>query len=130
VILAGTAPRLDPATVGAAFTRLAGAHTADIARRFLAGDVSLGDEYDAYCLPLYATAPLDPDLFSRSLANEALSVHFKREWNAMDLRPGLSGVHCQCLSSVPNSIRSVRRPPWQNWFKHCPCKYTFAASRR
>jgi proline iminopeptidase len=97
VILAATAPRLDLEIVGAAFVRLGGDHAGDIARRFLAGDVSLSDEYDAHCLPLYATSPLDPDQFSRSLANGALSVHFKREWNAMDLRSGLSDVRCPVL---------------------------------
>jgi proline iminopeptidase len=97
VILAGTAPRLDLEIVGAAFARLGGDHAGDIARRFLAGDVSLGQEYDSHCLPLYATAPLDAAQLSRSLANEALSVHFKREWNAMDLRPGLARVQCPVL---------------------------------
>jgi pimeloyl-ACP methyl ester carboxylesterase len=97
VILAGTAARLDLELVGAAFARLGGNHASDIARRFLAGDVSLGEEYDAHCLRLYATTPLDPEQFSRVIANEALSVHFKREWNAMDLRPDLAGVHCPVL---------------------------------
>ena len=97
VILAGTAARVDLEIVGTAFARLGGDHVGDIARRFLAGDVSLRDEYDSHCLPLYATAPLDPDQFSRSLANEDLSVHFKREWNAMDLRRGLAGVRCPVL---------------------------------
>jgi pimeloyl-ACP methyl ester carboxylesterase len=97
VILAGTAARLDLDLVGAAFARLGGDHAGDIARRFLAGDASLSDEYDAHCLPLYATSPLDPDQFTRTLANEALSVHFKREWNATDLRPGLAAARCPVL---------------------------------
>jgi len=97
VVLAGTAPRLDLDIVGAAFARLGGDHAGDIARRFLAGDVSFGERYDSHCLPLYATTPLDPDQFARSVTNEALSVHFKREWNTMDLRQGLSGVRCPVL---------------------------------
>jgi proline iminopeptidase len=97
VVLAGTAARLDLDVVGEAFARRGGDEAGDIARRFLAGDVSLGDEYDRVCLPLYAAGPFDFELFGRVRANGALSAHFKGEWNGMDLRPGLAGVRCPVL---------------------------------
>jgi proline iminopeptidase len=97
VVLAGTAARLDLRVVGAAFARLGGDHAGEVARRFLAGDVSAGEEYEVHCFPLYATTPIDPDQFNRVSTNEALSRHFKHEWNEIDLRPGLAAVRCPVL---------------------------------
>jgi hypothetical protein len=72
-----------------------------VARQYLGGDQSLADDYTNWCMPLYATKPIEADRFSRLVVNPDLSGHFKREWNAMDLRPGLGQVACPVLAVVP-----------------------------
>ena len=97
VVLAATMASLDLDLVAAAFSVHGGQHAGEIARRFLAGDDSLGDEYDRVCLPLYATTPLGATRFSKIVVNPDLSAHFKQEWNGMDLREGLAAVECPVL---------------------------------
>jgi pimeloyl-ACP methyl ester carboxylesterase len=97
VILAGTAARLDLDLVAAAFAARGGEHAAEIARCYLAGDQSRADDYDRVCLPLYATTPVEATRFARVVVNPDLSGHFKREWNTIDLRPGLAAVECPVL---------------------------------
>ena len=42
-------------------------------------------------------ADREADRIARLVVNPELSEHFKTEWNAMDLRPGLAPVTCPVL---------------------------------
>jgi proline iminopeptidase len=97
VVLAGTSPRLDLDQVGACFAARGGERAGAVARQYLGGDQSLAGDYTALCMPLYATTLFDADRFARLVVNPDLSGHFKTEWNAMDLRPGLAQVACPVL---------------------------------
>jgi proline iminopeptidase len=97
VVLAGTSARLDLDVVAACFAARGGDRAGAVARQYLAGDQSLAADYDAVCMPLYATKPFEADRFARVIVNPDLSSHFKTEWNAMDLRSGLAQVSCPVL---------------------------------
>jgi proline iminopeptidase len=97
VVLAGTAARLDLDLVAACFAARGGDEAGAVARRYLAGDQSLADDYTALCMPLYAVKPFASDRFARLIVNPDLSRHFKAEWNAMELRSGLAQVTCPVL---------------------------------
>ncbi|MGI9645853.1 MAG: alpha/beta fold hydrolase, partial [Ilumatobacteraceae bacterium] len=93
-VLSGTSPRLDLEIIGASFARLGGEEAGVTARRFLSGDASVAEEFNALCLPLYSTRPLDPEVLGRIEMRPDVLAHFMDEWNTMDLRDGLDHVAC------------------------------------
>lgn len=137
-VLAGTAPRLDLAVIGDSFARLGGSEAGVVAQRFLSGDASAADDFNATCMPLYSTGPLDFEMLGRIEMNPDVLPHFLNEWNAMDLRVGLDQVDCpvvvlaggkdpiappdavgELVDALPPTLREYRVEPDAGHFEIC-----------
>lgn len=137
-VLAGTCPRLNLEVVGNAFARLGGDQAGATARRFLSGDTSAAEDFDALCLPLYDTLPIDGEVLARIEMNPDVLAHFLHEWNTMDLRDGLDEVACpvavvaagrdpiappeavaELVEALPTSLTDYRFEPDAGHFEVC-----------
>ena len=98
VVLACTSARLDLDAIAHRFTQLGGETAGATARQFFGGDISVMPAFREHCIPLYATAPLNPDDLARAVMNPELMTHcFNGEATTMDLRAGLAAVTCPVL---------------------------------
>jgi proline iminopeptidase len=80
------------------FTELGGEVAGRSAKKFFAGDTSVFADFLEHCIPLYSTAPLDPDAMGRVVMNVDLTSHFfSSEALSMDLRAGLAAACCPVL---------------------------------
>jgi pimeloyl-ACP methyl ester carboxylesterase len=98
VVLACTSARLDLDVLAKSFACFGDEVAGDTARAFFGGDLSVMPAFLEHCIPLYATEPLDPNEFVRTVMNPELMGHFfAGEAKTMDLRDGLAAARCPVL---------------------------------
>lgn len=92
-----TGVRSDPALSAAVFAKLGGQEAAEIATRFLSGDLSAIPDYHRVCAPLYSSAGMDLDMMARIVARPETLEHFFRpegEWHQLNFAEGLKKAQC------------------------------------
>ncbi len=104
LILASTAASMDFEAVFDAFARIGGAEVARIAReRWTRPTPASRATYMVHCVPLYRPPMPGSAPIRRTIAREAVALHFTgegREVMRMDFRPVLGSVRCPVLVMV------------------------------